>query len=329
MRVLIVGAGGIAHRHIDRLARIEGIELVAVCDINKERARALAEKWLGAVAVLRDVKQAIRDTHPDYLLLSTPRTVRLPVLETCVEVGCPVLMEKPPCHDMETGRRIESLLGNASLLHSVGFQHRYHDALHHAWSTLGGASSLRMIDIRYSSSMATRFREQPKLAPYLLAQSGGLIGDQGIHYVDLARYLTGSEPAAMSGETSQQCLPDEPGLSPDTAGWTLRMESGCLVTQAHTWCSDRWRCLVTLTGEAGCVTVDMFANRAEGTLTLDGASEQYRYEGTLDEFESEHRAMQSAVAMKRMEPIQSPYGDALQSFACAEELAWVCQQEQF
>lgn len=131
MNVLIVGAGGIAGRHVDRLNRIEDVQVVGVCDLDIDRARRLAERCGGSPATYTDFAQAIGAGGADYLLLTTPRCVRLPVIEACVEAGLPVLMEKPPCHDLETGERIADLLDRSGLLHSVGFMHRWHDGLNH------------------------------------------------------------------------------------------------------------------------------------------------------------------------------------------------------
>ena len=49
MRLGIVGAGVIAARYAERIAEVDGLELVAVTDVVPERARALAEQH-GATA---------------------------------------------------------------------------------------------------------------------------------------------------------------------------------------------------------------------------------------------------------------------------------------
>src|ERR671935_100306 len=42
MRVGVIGAGWIAEAHVAILARLDGVELAAVCDVDEPRARALA-----------------------------------------------------------------------------------------------------------------------------------------------------------------------------------------------------------------------------------------------------------------------------------------------
>lgn len=316
MRVLIIGAGRIAERHLDRLKRIEGAALAGVCDVDPLRAAALGQKWQQNVPVFPDFNEAIRSCKADYLLLTTPRDVRLPIIEACVEHSLPVLMEKPPCDTLETGRAIESLLAQSRLLHSVGFMHRWHDALNLTLSLLGGPTGVRMMSVCFTAPLAVKLPRPPWPAPYFVDRSGGLIGDQGIHYIDLARYVTASEPIEIAGMARQQLLQDDPALSPDNACWIMQMGSGALVSHAHTWCSDSWRCEVVLTGQRGQVTIDMFANHARGMV--DGQALEYA--GQIDEFEAEHRGMREAVRQADISLIRSDYTDAMKSFATAVHL---------
>lgn len=45
VRFGLVGCGGIGNTHADALASIEEAELTAVCDVDLERARAIATKY--------------------------------------------------------------------------------------------------------------------------------------------------------------------------------------------------------------------------------------------------------------------------------------------
>src|SRR5215204_3263795 len=45
MRVLIVGTGAIAYRHAAACQALDGAELVAVCDVRRETADALADRF--------------------------------------------------------------------------------------------------------------------------------------------------------------------------------------------------------------------------------------------------------------------------------------------
>src|SRR6478672_9747663 len=60
LRVALVGAGYVAQFHRDILAETPGVDLVAVCDADAERARAAARQWgipnaVGSVEELGDL----------------------------------------------------------------------------------------------------------------------------------------------------------------------------------------------------------------------------------------------------------------------------------
>lgn len=313
MRVIIVGAGGIARRHVDRLARIEGCKVVGVCDTDAGRASALARCCGSGVATESNPADLIGRIEADYLLLTTPRKVRLEVVKLCASAGLPVLMEKPPCHDRETGRMLVDFVEQSGILCAVGFMHRYHDALHWAANRIGGAEGLSVMHIAFTSPMAMRLPGSPWPSPYLLSESGGLIGDQGIHYADLARYLTNSEAEEVHAVLSRQRLPADPDITVDAAAWCLRMSGGQLVSHAHSWCANRWHCEIVLVGAAGRAVVDMFGNKA----TWQGESEEAEYIGSLDEFEAEHRAFHKALRSGDRTTIRSHPADALRSFELA------------
>ncbi|MCX8095853.1 MAG: Gfo/Idh/MocA family oxidoreductase, partial [Caldisericia bacterium] len=47
VRIGFIGCGGIARAHMERLAKLENVEFVGMCDIEKEKAEELAGKYGG------------------------------------------------------------------------------------------------------------------------------------------------------------------------------------------------------------------------------------------------------------------------------------------
>ena len=44
LKIAIVGTGIIVKQHLNAIEHLDDVELVAVCDINEEKARAIAEE---------------------------------------------------------------------------------------------------------------------------------------------------------------------------------------------------------------------------------------------------------------------------------------------
>lgn len=170
MKILLIGAGRIAARHLDALSRIEGTSLAGVCDPVPENALRLARKTGPDVPVFERMEDALEQSRAHMVLLCAPRTVRLPVVEACVARRLPLFMEKPPCHNLETGRKIETLLHDAGLMHTVGFMHRWHGALEHARERFDFAAP-GLIAFHYTAPMATRPNLEGYPAPYRVDRS--------------------------------------------------------------------------------------------------------------------------------------------------------------
>lgn len=97
LRGALVGCGYIAHRHVDAWAATRGAGLVAVCDLQRERAEALARRAGASVAAFADVDalfDAIGD-QLDFIDISTPPEHHRPIVEWAAAHGVAVLCQKP------------------------------------------------------------------------------------------------------------------------------------------------------------------------------------------------------------------------------------------
>ena len=68
----IIGAGGIARgAHIGNYQKIDGVKLVAVCDIVRKRAEAYADEF-GFQRVYTDYRKLVKDKDIDAVSVCTP-----------------------------------------------------------------------------------------------------------------------------------------------------------------------------------------------------------------------------------------------------------------
>ena len=327
LQIIFVGANpaGIAARHATVLKRIAEISVCAVVDINLPRATGFARQFGWTAPVYASLPEALhglqaQGVKPDYVVLLTPREVREELILECIRHCLPVFMEKPPCHTLSAGNRIAAALSESQLLHAVAFPHRHNEALAHALDLLKG-QPLTQVNLAIHTPMATNPPAAGVVSlPHLWERSGGLVGDQGIHYVDLARYVCGSDVkrilaahgTCVRGATSPEFT------SVDTASWLFEMESGQLVTHTHSWLTPHWSAMLELVTRKSVLRVSLYANRVEGVA--DG--QRIAFAGKTDEyeFELEHRLFAQAVQERSMTPVRCNYPDALASFRMAAEL---------
>jgi len=316
-KVLIVGCGGIAGRHAGVVKGIDGIELVGVMDVDEERAKGFADKH--GAAPYTDLEKALDDAKPSSVVICTPRTVREGPVGVVAERGVPALIEKPPCDKMSTGRRVQEIINKHGLVHSIGFMHRYNPAVDHVRERIEGQTvSLINITIRTPLAMSGLWKTKPAI--YSVEKSGGIVGEVGIHYIDLVRLLSGSEVVEVSGLGTAQVLElDDAITTYDTAAWTMGMENGVVANIAQSWASAGWAATVEIMTDKGSACCGLMGGRSRAWGEIDG--EKFEFEADNNaEHVALHAAFLKAVETGDMTKVRSPFADALATFEAAAKV---------
>ena len=90
MNALIIGAGGIAHHHLNSLRSL-GVEVLGIYDVDGERAAKLAAEY--GTAAVTDVDRALEGADTVFLL--TPPSTRLSYMKRICGKCKAVFAEKP------------------------------------------------------------------------------------------------------------------------------------------------------------------------------------------------------------------------------------------
>lgn len=94
LRIAVIGAGNFGRRHLAAYARQNGVTVVAVADVDRRRAEAVAaewgiERWFGGGAEL------LAACSPDGVSVVTPGAQHREPTLAALAAGCGVLLEKP------------------------------------------------------------------------------------------------------------------------------------------------------------------------------------------------------------------------------------------
>lgn len=208
MKAAIVGIGAMGQRHARALARVEGVRLVAVCDVRPE-----ALEWDG---IGRDVDryQQFRDllgrSAPDLLIVATTAPSHFEAVMQALDAGVGrILCEKPFATSLRrAGDMIDAARARGALL-AVNHGRRH-------------AAAYRWLSERIRSG------EWGNLQSMRFACPGVGLGCLGTHFIDLMRFLSGEEFSSVSGWIDR-----EHGMNPrgcefhDPGGlWVARSASG-------------------------------------------------------------------------------------------------------
>src|SRR4051812_28561604 len=105
LRVVVLGAGAWASRaHVPGWLRDPRCEVVAIADVELDRAQALAED-LGVGEATADWESLVARANIDVIDIATPSATHLQLAMAAIESGKHVLCEKPVAFDFRETRR--------------------------------------------------------------------------------------------------------------------------------------------------------------------------------------------------------------------------------
>ncbi len=153
IKVAVVGMGGIGNNHADCYTADDLAEVVAVCDIIKERADAAAER-LGVPAFYSIQELLNADIQIDAASMCTAGTENggdhfEPTMEL-LEAGIPTLGEKPISNNVDHGRQMVAKAKEKNLPYAIDLNHRFTPAALRAkeWVNEGRLGKLHLINMR-------------------------------------------------------------------------------------------------------------------------------------------------------------------------------------
>lgn len=128
-RVGIIGCGGIANgKHLPSLSRQSKVEIVAFCDIIKERADEAAEKYGNNEAtVYTDYTELLKDQSIDIIHVLTPNDVHAEISIAALEAGKHVMCEKPMAKTAADAKRMVEAAKRTGKKLTIGYDNRYRE----------------------------------------------------------------------------------------------------------------------------------------------------------------------------------------------------------
>jgi len=199
LRIGVVGAGNISKYHLKAYAAHDETELVAIADINADRAQSVADEW-GARRSYGDAAELFADPDVDAVSICTWNDSHAQLAIQAVEAGKHVLLEKPMSTSHAEADRLGTVAAASDRIVQMGFVRR-HSANCQVLKSYVDAGDLG--DIYYARASCIRRMGNPGGWFADKARSGGgpLI-DIGVHVIDLAWYLMGSpKVATISGNS--------------------------------------------------------------------------------------------------------------------------------
>lgn len=261
LNVGFIGTGNICSAHLSYLRKRKDVRIAALCDALPE-ALERRRKEYGGLA-FTDFRKMLDQVKLDAVWLCTPPLVRKDPLIACADRGIPVFCEKPVEHDEARGRAIAAALARRKAKVQIGYLFRY-TPLVAALRKAMRDDTIHMVQSFYGCGMSLAMDGRPWF--YEKDKSGGALGDQATHNLDLLRCLFG-EVRAIHGLGANPVHKKSAHYTvEEVIGVLFQFRSGILATHSHTWVGNGWRNDIMISGEKRIYRV----NLNKGLLIVDG-----------------------------------------------------------
>jgi UDP-N-acetyl-2-amino-2-deoxyglucuronate dehydrogenase len=221
----IVGTGTIADFHAEAIGLVPGARLVAVTDVDQERALVFAGQH--GCAATAGLDELLARDDVDVVAVCVPSGQHAEVGVRAAAAGKHLVVEKPIDVSLDAADRLIAAAEAAGVVVTVISQHRFDPGLIELRRLIDGGALGRLL-LGQASTKWWRGQEYYDSADWrgTWAMDGGALMNQGIHYADLLTWLLGPV-AEVSALTATQAHVME---AEDCALATVRFASGALGT---------------------------------------------------------------------------------------------------
>lgn len=237
LRAAIIGTGAIAHAHAQAIAELAPrIVLVAVADVDPDRARSFSDEFAPAAAVYPGLDALLAAEVIDLVHVCTPPQTHVPLAIESMRAGVPVLVEKPTALSLAEMDELVAVSRETGVPALTVFQHRF------------GASAQRLMRLLEEGALGrplvatceTLWYRPPAYfdVPWRGrwdVEGGGPTMGHGIHQFDLLLAVLGPW-RRLSAFAARQALPTD---TEDVSMAVVEFENGALATVVNSLVSPR------------------------------------------------------------------------------------------
>jgi predicted dehydrogenase len=227
----VVGAGGIGRAYADLLAKSDTALAVAFADMRLEMAHVLATP-LECLAV-PDLEALLEVPGIEAVVVCTPPSTHDELVARALDAGHAVLCEKPLAVNGRRSAALAERVARAGLPMTVATKFRFCSDVVEAGRLMaaGALGTVRLLENAFTSrvDMSSRWNSDPTQS------GGGVVIDNGVHSVDLVRFLLGPVTAVLATEAARPAG----WLVEDTARLQLRTAAGIDAHVELSWSIDK------------------------------------------------------------------------------------------
>lgn len=189
LRVGIVGFGKIGALRFSYLKKMPNVAIVGILDPLLEKGSNSIPKNVLACNSLEELLAL----EIDAVFICATNDVLAEYTKKSLLSGKHVFCEKPPARTTAELISVKEVEARCSKVLKYGFNHRYHYSVMEAKKIIDSGAMGKMLWLRGVYGKAGSIDFHKNWRNYRKYSGGGILIDQGIHMLDLMRYLSGQE----------------------------------------------------------------------------------------------------------------------------------------
>jgi len=260
LKIAVIGAGFWGRNHVRVLSELPQAELVAVCDVNRQRAEMIAEKY--NIEAYTSSEELYKRERVDAVNICVWSTVLFREALEALTNGKHVFVEKPMASRVEEAEKMLETAKSRGLHLTVGFIERFNPAVRRLKESIKEGKIGRPV-----SATVKRVSKWPERIGDV-----GVVKDTAIHDIDLMRFIFEEDPVtvyARAGSLKHRRFEDYVQVM-------LAFPDGKSAFLEANWLTPYKVRRLTVTGSEGIMTIDYITQK----ITIETSSQTLipRYE---------------------------------------------------
>jgi UDP-N-acetylglucosamine 3-dehydrogenase len=187
--VAVIGTGFWGKNHARVYKELASTELVAICDVNAERAKSVADQF--GVKAYTDSARMLKNKEVEAVSICTWSTVLAKEALKALKAGKHVLVEKPMASDTKKAEKLLETAEKNDLHLTVGFLMRFIPGMLHIREAVENKKIGELV-----CATAKRVSQWPERIGDV-----GVVKDTAIHDIDVMRYIANEDPITVYAKT--------------------------------------------------------------------------------------------------------------------------------
>ncbi|MBS3169543.1 Gfo/Idh/MocA family oxidoreductase [Candidatus Woesearchaeota archaeon] len=193
-RLAVIGLGNMGKHHARNYAAMTGVELVAVCDLNRELADATAKK--SNCRAYYNYSEMLDKEEVKAVSIAVPTSYHKEVALACIRRGIDVLIEKPIAGTIEDATEIIAAAREKNVVLQIGHIERFNPAVQKLKEVIseGKLGEITSIIARRVGAVPVQVRD------------ANVIIDLAVHDIDIINYLYERLPEKVFGNIGKAMI---------------------------------------------------------------------------------------------------------------------------